>query len=441
MAIEFKFPDVGEGIEEAEIVKWRVKAGDTVEEHQTLVEVETDKAVVEIPSPIKGKIEALHFKEGDVIHVGQVLVTFEGEGVIRSRHDSHVAPAKKTDGAGVTPASPVKRESVSVVGALAETDDEVMPAPASAAKAAAAPRQILTTPAVRRLAKELGVELNDVTGTGPQGRILEQDVRNFVDGSKRAAAPAAKTPAAKTPSAPQPTVAAGAVQRIPIRGVRKAVSKHLSHSYTTAVHVTHHDEADATALMRFREKSKPDAERAGVRVTFLPLIIKAVVSCLKKHPYLNSSLDDAKEEIVLKGSYNIGIALDTPDGLMVPVIKNADQLNVFQLAREIERLAAAGRERKLKLEELKDGTFTISNVGFIGGIFATPIINHPECAVLVTGKIVERAVVRDGAVTVRKTLPLSLSFDHRILDGAEAARFTNDLIAYLEDPALLLLNE
>jgi pyruvate dehydrogenase E2 component (dihydrolipoamide acetyltransferase) len=437
MAIEFKFPDVGEGIEEAEIVEWCVKAGDTVEEHQNLAKVETDKAVVDIPSPIKGKIEALHFKVGDVIHVGQVLVTFEGEGVIRSRHDSHVAPAKPA----ASPVSPAKRESVSVVGALAETDDEVMPAPASAAKPAAAPRQILTTPAVRRLAKELGVELNDVTGTGPQGRILEADVRNFVDGSKRVATPVAKSPAAQMPSAPQPTVAAGSVQRIPIRGVRKAVSKHLSHSYTTAVHVTHHDEADATALMRFREKSKPDAERAGVRVTFLPLIIKAVVSCLKKHPYLNSSLDDAKEEIVLKGSYNIGIALDTPDGLMVPVIKNADKLNVFQLAREIERLAAAGRDRKLKLEELKDGTFTISNVGFIGGIFATPIINHPECAVLVTGKIVERAVVRDGAVAVRKTLPLSLSFDHRILDGAEAARFTNDLIGYLEDPALLLLNE
>jgi pyruvate dehydrogenase E2 component (dihydrolipoamide acetyltransferase) len=431
MSIEFKFPDVGEGIEEAEIVKWRVKEGDAVEEHQTLVEVETDKAVVEIPSPVKGKIESLRFKDGDTIHVGDVLVTFVGEGKIPSPHEAHGAPPKS--------AAPPKRESVSVVGALAGAEEGVMPAPAAAAKPAAAPRPILTTPAVRRLAKELGVDLNDVTGSGPQGRIIEQDVRSFAE---RGRAPvAAKTAMTRAPSPPQPTVPVGAVQRIAIRGVRKSVAKHLAHAYTTAVHVTHHDEADATALMRFREKSKPDAERAGVRVTFLPLIIKAVIASLKKHPYLNASLDDAKEEIVLKGFYNIGIALDTPDGLMVPVIKNADKLHVFQLAREIERLAAAGRDRKLKLEELKDGTFTISNFGFVGGIFATPIVNHPECAILATGKIVERAVVRDGAIAIRKTLPLSLSFDHRILDGAEAARFTNDLIAYLEDPALLLLNE
>jgi len=436
MSIEFKFPDVGEGIEEAEIVKWRVKEGDAVEEHQTLVEVETDKAVVEIPSPVKGKIEKLKFKEGDTIHVGDVLVTFAGEGVIRSRHDSHGAPAKSA-----APSASAKRESVSVVGALGETEEEVMPAPASAAKPAAAPKQILTTPAVRRLAKELGVELNDVTGTGPQGRILEDDVRKFADNGKRAAAPAAKSPAAKAPSAPQPTVPAGSAQRVPLRGVRKSIAKHLTHSYTTAVHVTHVDEADATALMRFRERSKADAERAGVRVTFLPLIIKAVIASLKKHPYLNSSLDDAKEEIILKGICNIGIALDTPDGLLVPVIKGADKMTVFQLAREIERLAAAGRDRKIKLEELKDGTFTISNVGFVGGIFATPIVNHPECAIMATGKIVERAVVRDGAIAIRKTLPLSLSFDHRIVDGAEAARFVNDIIAYVEDPALLLLNE
>jgi pyruvate dehydrogenase E2 component (dihydrolipoamide acetyltransferase) len=434
MSIEFKFPDVGEGIQEAEIVKWRVKEGDSVEEHQTLVEVETDKAVVEIPSPVTGKIESLRFREGQTIRVGDVLVTFVGEGNVPSHRETHGARPEPA----APPAAPAKRESVSVVGALSETEDEVMPAPA-APKLAAASRQVLTTPAVRRLAKDLGVDLNDVPGSGPQGRILEADVRRFAE--RKGAPLTAKDSAAQPPSAVQPAVPLGSSQRIPIRGVRKAVCKHLTHAYATAVHVTHHDEADATALMRFREKSKADAERAGVRVTFLPLIIKAVIASLKKHPYLNSSLDDAKEEIILKGFYNIGIALDTPDGLMVPVIKGADTMTVFQLAREIERLAAAGRDRKIKLEELKDGTFTISNVGFVGGVFATPIVNHPECAILATGRIVERAVVRDGAVAIRKTLPLSLSFDHRIVDGAEAARFVNDIIAYIEDPALLLLNE
>jgi pyruvate dehydrogenase E2 component (dihydrolipoamide acetyltransferase) len=401
MAIEFKFPDVGEGIEEAEIVRWLIKEGDEVKEHQPLVEVETDKAIVALPSPAAGRVEALKFAEGATIHVGDVLVVISGE------------------------RKPSKREGAAVVGVLPEEESEVLPAPPP--PPAAPPcktKPIIATPAVRRLAKELGVDLAHVEGSGPHGRILEVDVGKFAKASLISAPPAKMPP-------PPPT---GPAQRVPLRGVRKAISKHLSHSYLTAVHVTSCDEADATALAQFREQHKAEAEKLGVRLTFMPLIIKAVVAALRKHPYLNSSLDDAREELVLKGYYNIGIGVDTPDGLMVPVIKNADKLNIYDLSRELERLAKAGRERLLKLDELKDGTFTISNVGAVGGIYAAPIINYPEAAVLVTGKIADRAVVRNGAVVARKTLPLSLAFDHRIVDGAEAVRFINDLIAFLERP-------
>ncbi len=401
MAKEFRFPDVGEGITEGEVVRWLVKEGDEVKADETLAEIETDKAVVEMPSPYAGTVLKLHFKEKDLIKVGQVLVTIgeKGEAV----PESEAAPA------GPAPAG--------------------MPAarPAAPVQAAAPFRtgEVLATPKVRALAKELGIDIGAVPGTGPAGRITEDDVQ------AAKMKPAEKKPAIKIKAKYD---LYGTLERIPLRGVRRATAKKMRESLDKAAHVTHCDEADAGALVALREKMKPEAEAAGIKLSYLPFIVKALIEALKLHPTLNATLDDEEQEIVVKKYYNIGIAVDVPDGLIVPVVKMADQKSVLDIAAEILALAKAARERTLDLADLKGGTFSITNVGVIGGDFATPIINYPEAAILATMKIADRARVENGAVVVKKTLPLCLSFDHRIIDGAEAARFTRDLVRFLENP-------
>ncbi|HUT07880.1 MAG TPA: dihydrolipoamide acetyltransferase family protein [Candidatus Latescibacteria bacterium] len=396
MAKEFRFPDVGEGITEGEIVRWLVKEGDVVKADETLAEIETDKAVVEMPSPYAGTVLKLHFKEKDIIKVGQVLVTIgeKGEAVPEPRP----APAGMP---GARPAAPVRAAAPGPTG------------------------EILATPKVRALAKELGIDIGAVPGTGPAGRITEDDVQ------AAKMKPAEKKPAIKIKAKYD---IFGSLERIPLRGVRRATAKKMRESLDKAAHVTHCDEADAGALVALREKMKAEAEAAGVKLTYLPFIVKALIEALKLHPTLNATLDDEEEEIVVKKYYNIGIAVDVPDGLIVPVVKMADEKSVLDIAAEIQALAKAARERTLDLADLKGGTFSITNVGVIGGDFATPIINYPEAAILATMKIADRARVENGAVVVKKTLPLCLSFDHRIIDGAEAARFTRDLIRFLESP-------
>lgn len=418
MPTEFKFPDVGEGITEGEIVKWRVREGDMVKEHDVLAEIETDKAIVEIPSPVSGTILQLHHKEGDTVKVGEILVTIGDK-------SEKPAPVIKPAGA---------------VGYLEEAPDEIPARPVPIQVAVPAGPIVSATPVIRRLARDLGVDILRIKGSGFGGRITEEDVRNFAQGLGM-----------KNIEENLPEVEIkiqkkydmyGYVERVQLKGVRKAIAKHMVESIYTIPHVTHMDEVDVTRLFRHREREKKIAESRGIKLTYLPFIIKSCIAALKKHPGFNSSLDEQHEEIVMKKYYNIGIAVDSENGLMVPVIKGADQKNIFQLAREIVELAEKVKSREVDLGDLKGGTFTITNIGSLGGIFATPIINHPEVAILAVGRITDRLVVdKEGKIKIRKILPLSLAFDHRVVDGADAAEFMNSVKELLEDPDLLMMQE
>ena len=416
MPYEFRFPDIGEGLTEGEIIRWLVKEGDEIKEGQPLVEVETDKALAEIPSPKTGVILKILAKEKEVVKVGQVIIIFGEKGETLA-------------------ALPPRPKSVGVVGELEEAPEEI---PAVAAKAepvkpVLVSEHVMATPAVRALAKELGVEINKVRGAGPEGRVLERDVRQVAEGKEK------PVEEVKKPAKVKKYDLYGYVERIPLRGVRRSIAKAMVRSKFTAPHVTTMDEADVTELWKIREKEKKTAEKKGIKLTILPFIIKAAIAGLMEHPYLNSTLDDENEEIILKKYFNIGFATDTPEGLMVPVVKNAKEKSILQLAEELTQLAEKARNRTIDLADLKGGTFTITNYGALGGIYGTPIINHPEVAILGVGKIKDMPVVRDGKIEIRKILHLALSFDHRVVDGGEAARFLNTIIARLEDPDLILL--
>lgn len=400
MAKEFCLPDIGEGIAEAEIVNWLVQEGASVTEDQNLVEIETDKAIVTLPSPHAGTVTRLHGKEGDIIKVGQVLVSFGDQ--------SEATPS---------PHPTEKKDQGSVVGTIGEQEEFV--APSQPAKA------ILATPAVRHRAKELRIDLANVHGSGPGGRITRDDVERAVE----------KQPVKGTT---EPDVY-GAVDRIPLRGLRRTIAKRMQEARQRVPDVTIWEDADITDLDSVRLKQRKGAAEKGIRLTYLPFVIKATLAALRAHPYLNATLDDETEQILVKKYYNIGIAVDTSDGLMVFSIKQADQKNILELAKEISVLAEKARTRKLDLAELKGSTFTITNYGVIGASYGTPIINYPEVGILGIGKIQDRPVVKDAQIVIRKIMPLSLAFDHRVIDGVEAARFLNVVIEHLEDPDLMLI--
>jgi len=403
LTIEFKLPDVGEGIVEGEIVKWLVKEGDSVNEDQLLVEVLTDKATIQIPSPAKGKVLKLLVKEGAIAKVGEALIIIGAEG------ETTQIPISKEEPALTKPASPSQT-----------TQTEI---------SSAEPELVAAPPAIRKLARDINVDLSRIKGTGPSGRITREDVLQASKGQPQSAAQV---------TIPKMRPAAGPEERIPLHGIRRIIAEKMVKSRRTAAHVTHVDEVDMTELVALRQKMKSEAEAREVKLTYLPFIVKAVVRALKDHPYLNSSLDDEKSEIVLKKYYNLGIAAAAPDGLVVPIVKAADQKSVMEVAREIETLSEKARTGKLELNELQGGTFTITNIGPFGGVLSTPIINYPEVAIMGVHKITPRAVVRDGQIVIREMTYLSLSFDHRVLDGAEAALFTNDVIKHLQNPQLLL---
>ena len=400
MTYDLKLPDIGEGVAEGEILKWMAKEGDQIKEDQPIVEVMTDKVNVQIPAPRTGKVVRILAKEGDIAKVGQTIMVID-------------------DGSGTVAPVP---------GPAAPNPEQAPPPPPPAPMAAS--QNVLATPATRRLAREMGVDLSSVKGSGPQGRVTDDDVRRFASSSG---------PATVTVQAPQPKSRPGPLEElVPLRGVRKTISERMLKSLQTTAQVTHVDEADMTELVLLREAFKGSAEKRGVRLTFLPFIIKALIPALKEFPYVNSSLDEQNGNIVLKKYYNIGIATDTEQGLVVPVVKDADMKDVFELAGEIEKLADKARKGQLTLDEVRGGTFTITNVGAIGGLFATPIVNVPEVAVLGLHKIAKRPVVRDGRVEIRDTTYLSLSFDHRVVDGAYAARFTSRVIDTIQDTKKLL---
>ena len=554
---EFKLPDVGEGVAEGELVSWLVAPGDRVEEDQPVAEVETDKALVEVPSSYDGVVEELFAEEGELVPVGDVIISFrvdeEGDAEAAAGDAAGTEAAPEPDSADESAAEPVTEETdaeaadaepdtpsgrtfappsarrlarelgvdVAAVdgsgpgGRVSESDvrahaeggagsadaggaddaPEPRPAPtptdagsgdrkaavskrngddatASAGSAAGGPEPAgrdttLATPATRKAARERGVDLDDVpTDETRDGEafVTAEAVDAYADALESAAEPTPEPEPVDVGAGTEPAVSdasdgstAGGVadateaeapadgdETVPYRGVRRTIGKQMERSKYTAPHVTHHDTAEVDALVEAREELKPKAEASDVKLTYMPFVMKAIVAGLKEYPYLNSELREDDEEIVLKGEYNLGIAVATDAGLMVPVVENVDEKGLFELADEVNDLAARARERKLKPAEMKGGTFSITNFGAIGGEYATPIINYPETAILGLGAIEERPVVRerDGAseVVPAPTLPLSLSIDHRVVDGAVAARFANTVMEHLENP-LLLLNE
>ncbi len=444
MPFDFVLPDLGEGTTEGEIRKWIIKEGDAVEEHQTVLEIETDKAVVEVPSPRKGKVLKINKKEGEIVKVGEVLMTIaeagetveepiakgrpkavgEPEGKekptveekLKTEEPMKAAESKAEEKpieekakaeekpAEEKPKVEERPKSVSVVGVLPEEEEE-----------------ILATPAIRALAKELGVKIDAIKGTGPGGSITREDVTQASGKEKKA------------------EDQYGPVERVPFRGLRRTIAKNMVLSQRTTAFVTGMEEADITDLWSLREREKRSLLEKGTHLTFMPFFIKAVYHALTEYPMLNASLDEEREEIVVKKYYTIGVAVDTPEGLMVPVIKDAVRKTIHELALELQDLSQKARDRKIKLEEMKGSTFTITNYGHFGGIFATPIINYPDVAILGVGRMSERPWVKGGKVVVRKILPLSLTFDHRVTDGVYSSQFLMKVIRYLEDPALLFI--
>ena len=413
----FILPDLGEGVHEAELIKWCVAVGDTVNEHQTLAEMETDKALVEVPSPWTGVIESLNASEGEIVKVGSKLVNYKADGT---------AVGNKSDTSDAPP------DTGCVVGSV----NDNMSVPASFQRTSAQVEQTSTqksvaTPAVRRIAKEHNVDIHSVHGTGRGGRVTASDIESHTTTPAPVVEQLQPAPLATRVSVPQE----GVSERIPFRGIRRKIAEALTHSLKTAAHFQVVDEADVTALDKRRQGL---SDLVGRKFSLLPFIMMAVSKGLKKHPTMNSTVDDFVEEILLHSNINIGCAVDTDNGLMVAVIKNADKLSPVQLAEETARLAGACRDRSIDREELSGGTFTISNVGSYGGMFTTPIINYPEVGILGVGRAKERVLTKDGAFYAGKVLPLSLSCDHRVVDGAEAARFLRTVIELLENPEELL---
>ncbi|HHQ47667.1 MAG TPA: 2-oxo acid dehydrogenase subunit E2 [Acidobacteria bacterium] len=462
MAFVFNFPDVGEGIEEGRIVEWLVAEGQTVTVDQPLVKVETDKAVVELPSPRAGTVVRLHHEAGAEIHVGDPLVTLAEAGEETVSRETAAAPSREGAASGevfgepearaVTAAretAPVEATAAPEASAPSETPATVPASPPvpEEAPATTPSRRPLATPRTRALARELGVDLGTVRGTGPAGRITDEDVRRAQAAADAPAGPApperpAATPASRPARATRPAApatAAAGERRVPLTHLRKVIARSMREAKDTAAHVTHVDEADVTAMLALHATMKADAaERLGVRLTLLPLFVRALVAALEDHPELNARVDEEAGEMVFPARHDIGIAVDTEEGLIVPVVRDAGSKSLLELAVEIADLAERARRRELGLEELRGGTCTITNIGPLGGVFATPIIPVPQLSIVGLHTIKERAVVVDGEIVVRKMMYLSVSFDHRWIDGAQAARFMTDLVRLVENPALLM---
>ena len=412
MALEFKFPDVGEGITEGTIVKWNVKEGDSVKADQKIADVETDKAVVEIPSPKKGTILKLYHKEGEVINVGEVIAVIGDKG--------EKVPEKSKE---------EKRYTGSVVGFLPEAEDE-KPAEKKKKVTKSTGDKVKAAPIVRKLARMMDIDLSTITGTGPEGRITEDDVKASVAPVKKEVKTSGGMKKVKKYDF------YGYVDHVPLKGIRKITAEKMREAVNNAALVTNHDHVDVTELANVRKKEKEKAAKKKIHLTYLPFIVKATLKAIKKHPYVASSVEG--DEIIVKKYYNNGVAIDTPNGLIVPVIKGVDQKKLYDLANEVNNFVEKAKSRKIDLMDLKGGIFTITNIGVIGSTYFTPIVNYPETCILGTGRIEDKVVVINGKMEIRKIMPISFTYDHRVLDGAEAARFMNDLKALLEKPGSLV---
>ena len=452
--INFKFADIGEGIHEGVILKWNYEVGDTVEEGETMVVVETDKVNAEIPAPDNGVLKKKGAEEGEEIHVGDVLAVIDdGSGEDDAEGSSQDDDAKEAsqDDAESKPQQDdeeEEEEAASVVGSV-ETSNEVLPASdehSSVTRKEASDRPALATPVARKMAKDLGVDIKTIKGSGPEGRVMKEDIRAAAEGTKEKAA---EKQAPKQEGAPAQGFARPPMPALPQEGVRREKVSKLRQSIVKAMYTSNQlipattimDEIDVSKLVAFRNENKGLAKEHDAKLTYLPLIIKAVIKTIKQYPVFNASYDHETQEIVYKDFFNVGVAVDTPDGLIVPNIKNADQKSIFELASEVDRLASAARERSIKLDELKNTTFSVTNYGAFGATLGTPVINHPETGILGVGAITKKPVVNENdEIVVGHVLPISLTIDHRIIDGGDGGRFMLQLKQYLNDPMLLLLS-
>ncbi|MFD2701470.1 dihydrolipoamide acetyltransferase family protein [Paenibacillus shunpengii] len=429
----YKFPELGEGLHEGEIIKMHIKPGDKVTDDDIIMEVQNDKAVVEVPCPVNGTVQEVFAKDGDIFTVGAVVAVIDAEGDIPEQEEEEQASqeADAAKGGADTTSSPA---ASSPSEAKEGGEKEVSSASA---------KEVLATPSVRKFAREQGVNIAEVTGTGNNGKVTKEDVEAFKNGGGQAAsAPAASAAEETKEAASAPAAAANAraeEERVPFKGIRKAISNAMVKSAYTAPHVTIMDEVDVTELVAFRTRMKPIAEKKGTKVTYLPFIVKALIAATREFPVMNAMIDEQANEIVYKKYYNIGIATDTDNGLIVPVIHDADRKSIWMIADSIRDLASRGRDGKLSPNEMKGSTISITNIGSAGGMFFTPIINFPEVAILGTGRISEKAVVKDGQVVAAPVMALSLSFDHRIIDGATAQNFMNYIKSLLANPELLVM--
>ena len=431
---EFKLPDLGEGMQEAEVVEWLVKAGDTLKLDQTMLKVETDKAIVEIPSPVAGRVAEIRVQDGQVAKVGDVLIVFES--------------TTSANGGSSTP-------SKSFTSGLATIPSASMPSSTPVSQTSATRQRVLAAPAVRKLAFELEVDLEKVTPSLDNGRVSIEDVRAYVEHKTNSSLPSASSSVlveekeAEHPVTQAPTtlirkiehpVAPVQDERQPLKGLRKRIAEHMERSWRTIPHATAFDEVDGGALATLREALKPTAEKRGVRLTYIPLLIKLLIPLLNEFPIFNASLDEEKSEIIYHRSYHIGVATASPEGLLVPVMRNADHLTLIEIASNLEHLIEGAKKRTLALSELSGSTFTLNNVGSFGGSTGTPIINYPEVAILAVGRLQDKAIVQQGSVIVRPMMPLALSFDHRLIDGAMAGAFLARFKELVENPQQLMLD-
>lgn len=433
MRFIFHFPDIGEGISEGKIIEWYVEKGQLVKEGEHLVKMETDKVVTDIPSPRDGAIVQRFGNEGDVINVDDALVELEIEGV--EGDEAQIIAQSKPKGKSV---AGVQEEGFGVVGSLEVAGDAAfLPASGEGLEnkdvSSEKPKgKAKATPVARAFAKELGVDINEVNGTGTAGRVMKRDILAF---HEKGVSGGTATPVPREVVAEE----GSATSFEELSQIRKAIARQMSISKNTAAHMTVYEEVEVSKLRDLREKNKEKFLQHGAKLTYMPFIVKAIVESLKKHKTLNAQLDLENNRVIYHHHYNIGLAVDAPDGLVVPVIKNADKKTIFDLSTEITDFAERARKRELNLSEVRGSTFSLTNFGAIAGISGTPVINYPEVAILGLGRIMETPVIRNGQVAVGTILPLSLSVDHRLIDGGDAVRFLRDIMEFLSDPVSLLL--
>lgn len=426
---EFRFADIGEGIHEGQVLKWMFKEGDEVHDGDTLCVIETDKVNAEIPSPVDGTLKRLGAKVGEIIHVGEILAVIDDG----SETTTSEEPTKKVD--EKEPVNEGEEGSAGVVGELEVSSEVIESSDEGHQKEnTKSDKKVLATPVARKLAKDLGIDINTVKGTGQVGRVMKEDIYQASERKEEGTQ-------VKKPVAPSIEVKSDQlVERVPLTKLRKTIAKNMTLSKSIIPHASTMDEFDVTKLVEFRKAQKPVAEKQNINLTYMPFIIKAITIALKEFPMFNASYDHEKEEMIYKKFYNIGMAVDTEDGLIVPVIKNADQKSILSIAKEIENLKDQSKDRRLSMDQLQDGTFTITNYGAFGSTYGVPVIKYPEVAIIGIGKIAKKPVVLENEIVIRDLVPISLSIDHRVIDGGDAGRFLMRLKELLQDPMLLLLS-